>query len=174
MAGPQARRALKAPVSATVRLAMDTPPAPSGRWNSPQAAAVTVLCCLIWWIRTGRHRDGRRRLRQQSVSRRNRGPRRQRHYTDPHEPPLRGAELSDRARTQHHSLGDQVRPTGLLEGAVRLSCPKSDRSEDALPQSFDERIASRAPDRQTAEIHICVALMNRFNALGNAEVESYT
>lgn len=174
MAGPQARRALKAPVSATVRLAMDTPPAPSGRWNSPQAAAVTVLCCLIWWIRTGRHRDGQRRLRQQSVSRRNRGPRRHRRYTDPHEPPLRGAELSDRARTQHHSSGDQVRPTGLLEGAVRLSCPKSDRSEDALPQSFDERIASRAPDRQTAEIHICVALMNRFNALGNAEVESFT
>ena len=26
------------------------------------------------------------------------------------------------------------------------------------------------PDRQTAEIHICSALMNRFNALGTAEI----
>ncbi len=37
--------------------------------------------------------------------------------------------------------------------------------------SFGERIASRDPDRQTAEIHIRVALMNRFNALGTAEIE---
>lgn len=29
-----------------------------------------------------------------------------------------------------------------------------------------ERIASRDPDRQTAEIHIHIALMNRVNALG--------
>jgi len=33
-----------------------------------------------------------------------------------------------------------------------------------------ERIAARNPDRQTAEIHIRVALMNRFNALGTAEI----
>ena len=38
-------------------------------------------------------------------------------------------------------------------------------------KSFGERIASRDPDRQTAEIHIRVALMNRFNALGTAEIE---
>ena len=38
-------------------------------------------------------------------------------------------------------------------------------------KSFGERIASRYPDRQTAEIHIRVALMNRFNALGTAEIE---
>ena len=37
-------------------------------------------------------------------------------------------------------------------------------------KSFGERIASRDPDRQTAEIHIRVALMNRFNALGTAEI----
>lgn len=36
---------------------------------------------------------------------------------------------------------------------------------------FGERIASRDPDRQTAEIHIRIALMNRFNALGTAEIE---
>ena len=38
-------------------------------------------------------------------------------------------------------------------------------------KTFGERIASRDPDRQTAEIHIRVALMNRFNALGTAEIE---
>ena len=38
-------------------------------------------------------------------------------------------------------------------------------------KSFGERIASRDPDRQAAEIHIRVALMNRFNALGTAEIE---
>ena len=38
-------------------------------------------------------------------------------------------------------------------------------------KSFGERIASRDPDRQTAEVQIRVAIMNRFNALGTAEVE---
>lgn len=37
-------------------------------------------------------------------------------------------------------------------------------------KSFGERIAARDPDRQVAEIHIRVALMNRFNALGTAEI----
>jgi hypothetical protein len=32
------------------------------------------------------------------------------------------------------------------------------------------RIAARDPDRQTAEIHIRVARMNRFTALGTAEI----
>jgi hypothetical protein len=35
---------------------------------------------------------------------------------------------------------------------------------------FGERIAAHDPDRQTAEIHIRVAVMNRFNALGTAEI----
>ena len=38
-------------------------------------------------------------------------------------------------------------------------------------KSFGERIASQDPDRQTAEIHIRIALMNRFNALGTTEIE---
>ncbi len=38
-------------------------------------------------------------------------------------------------------------------------------------KSFGERIASRDPDRQTAEIHIRIALINRFNALGTAEIK---
>ena len=33
-----------------------------------------------------------------------------------------------------------------------------------------ERIAARHPDSQTTEIQIRVALINRFNALGTAEI----
>lgn len=39
---------------------------------------------------------------------------------------------------------------------------------------FGERIMSRDPDRQTAEIQIRTAIMNRFNALGTAEIEVVT
>ncbi|MFC0280490.1 IS5 family transposase [Falsigemmobacter intermedius] len=41
-------------------------------------------------------------------------------------------------------------------------------------KSFGERIPSRDPDRQTAEVHIRIALMNRFNALGTADIERVT
>ena len=37
-------------------------------------------------------------------------------------------------------------------------------------KAFGERIAARDPDRQTAEIQIRVALMNRFSALGTVEI----
>lgn len=37
-------------------------------------------------------------------------------------------------------------------------------------KAFGERIAARDPHRQTAEIHIRIALMNRFNALGTTEI----
>ncbi len=37
-------------------------------------------------------------------------------------------------------------------------------------KSFGERIASRDPNRQTAETHTRIALMNRFSALGRAEI----
>ncbi|RAI52652.1 hypothetical protein DOO74_15965, partial [Rhodobacteraceae bacterium AsT-22] len=37
-------------------------------------------------------------------------------------------------------------------------------------KAFGERIAARDPNRQTAEIHIRIALMNRFSALGTAEI----
>ena len=37
-------------------------------------------------------------------------------------------------------------------------------------KAFGERIAARDPDRQTAEVHIRMALMNRFNALGTANI----
>lgn len=38
-------------------------------------------------------------------------------------------------------------------------------------KSFGLRIATRDPDRQTAEIQIRIALMNRFNAVGTAGIE---
>ena len=37
-------------------------------------------------------------------------------------------------------------------------------------KAFGARIAARDPDRQTAEIQIRIALINRFNALGTAEI----
>jgi hypothetical protein len=36
-------------------------------------------------------------------------------------------------------------------------------------KAFGERIAARDPDRQTAEVHVRIAPMNRFNALGTAK-----
>lgn len=50
-------------------------------------------------------------------------------------------------------------PLSLLNVQALLRCLKS----------FGERIASRDPDRQVAEIHIRIALINRLNALGTAE-----
>ena len=38
-------------------------------------------------------------------------------------------------------------------------------------KAFGERIASRDPDRQAAEVQTRIALINRFNALGSAEIE---
>ena len=37
-------------------------------------------------------------------------------------------------------------------------------------KDFGERIAGRDPDGETAEIHIRVALINRFSARGTAEI----
>lgn len=37
---------------------------------------------------------------------------------------------------------------------------------------FGERIMPRDPDRQTAEIHIRMAIMNTFSALGRAEIKA--
>ena len=37
-------------------------------------------------------------------------------------------------------------------------------------KAFGERITAKDPDRQTAEIHIRIALINRFNALGTAKI----
>ena len=37
-------------------------------------------------------------------------------------------------------------------------------------KSFGDRIMAKDPDRQAAEIHTRIALMNRFSALGQAEI----
>ena len=37
-------------------------------------------------------------------------------------------------------------------------------------KAYGERIAARHPDRQTAEIQIRGAFINRFNALGTADI----
>ena len=37
-------------------------------------------------------------------------------------------------------------------------------------KGFGDRIMARDPDRQTAEIHTRIALINRFAALGTAEI----
>jgi len=39
-------------------------------------------------------------------------------------------------------------------------------------KAFGERIAARGPDRLPAKIQIRIALINRFNALGTAEIVS--
>jgi hypothetical protein len=65
--------------------------------------------------------------------------------------------------TRHYGRAFWKRWTGYhvrSRAEARMRCLKA----------FGERIAARDPDRQTAEIHIRVALMNRFNALGTAEI----
>jgi hypothetical protein len=37
-------------------------------------------------------------------------------------------------------------------------------------KALGERIAAKDPDRQTAEIQIRIALINRFNALGTSDI----
>ena len=73
--------------------------------------------------------------------------------------------------------------SGISEAVDRISRPQSRGGQDALAGSlepvalnlldlkaFGERITARDPDRQTAEIPIRVALINRFNALATAEI----
>lgn len=85
---------------------------------------------------------------------------------------------------QRYPARDPPPRANNLKAVVRLSPPKQGRGENALAgslepvafhrldlKSFGERIASRGPDRQTAEIHSRIALINRLNALGTAEIE---
>lgn len=63
----------------------------------------------------------------------------------------------------------------MSEAGSRQGCPRRFTRTCGVHlldlKAFGERIASRDPDRQTAEIHIRIALMNRFNALGTAEIQ---
>ena len=65
--------------------------------------------------------------------------------------------------TRHYGRAFRKRWTGYHARSrveARMRCLKA----------FGERIASRDPDRQTAELHIRVALINRFDSLGTAEI----
>ena len=53
---------------------------------------------------------------------------------------------------------------------LKHTTPKRVETKMRGINSFGERIAARDPDRQTAEIHILVALTNGLKALGTAEI----
>ncbi len=57
-------------------------------------------------------------------------------------------------------------PQSTAKMASPITCPLNLLSM----LSFGDRIAARDANRQTAEIHIRITLMNRFNALGTAEI----
>jgi hypothetical protein len=66
--------------------------------------------------------------------------------------------------TQHYGRAFWKRWTGYharSRAEAKMRCFKA----------FGERITARDPDRQSAEIQIRIALINRFNALGTAEIE---
>jgi hypothetical protein len=77
-------------------------------------------------------------------------------------PAARARNESLRA-TRHYGRAFRKRWTGYHARSrieARMRCLKA----------FGARIMARDPDRQTAEIRIRIALMNRFNALGPAEI----
>lgn len=52
----------------------------------------------------------------------------------------------------------------------RLSRQKQGRGKDAVPEGLRRKNSGQRSRPPTAEIHIRVALINRFNALGTADV----
>ncbi len=54
--------------------------------------------------------------------------------------------------------------------AELVICDQSIEAKMRCLKSFGDRIMARDPDRQTAEIHTRIALMNRFSALGQAKI----
>jgi hypothetical protein len=80
------------------------------------------------------------------------------------EVPLGGAAMKS-VSTPHVAMA-KLAPMSVSVGAAVPSLVTSCQ----LAWVFGERISAKDPDRQTAEIQIRVALMNRFNALGTAEI----
>ena len=78
---------------------------------------------------------------------------------------LPGRDCQKRNLARHPALWP-----GTLEALDRISCPEPDQSEDAMLQDVPQRIAARHPHSQTTEIQIRVALINRLNSLGTAEI----
>jgi hypothetical protein len=76
---------------------------------------------------------------------------------------LPGRNRQKRNPTSHYGRAFWKRWTGYHARSrieAKMRCLKA----------FGERIAARHPDIHTAEIQIRVALINRFNALGTAEI----
>ena len=137
----------------------------------------------------------RRSLRYPPLPLRHRRPPGHCDHPDPQERPTLERRLSGSARhgprtSGGPSLAPKRNPArhpalrqGVLETLDRIPRKKPDQSQDALAGSlepvaldlldlkaFGDRISARDPDRQTAEIQIRIALMNRFSALGTAEI----
>lgn len=84
---------------------------------------------------------------------------------DPEEWSTMERGLPGRPGAQRNSARHALLWQGVLEAVDRI--PPGSRVEAKMRsfKSFGERIAAKIdPDRQTAEIHIRVALINRFNA----------
>ncbi len=165
-----------------------TPPHPtSAQWSLPPAGKATAPSCRTCWTRSPKTRHRRRdrgwRLRHPPLPQRHHRTRRNGHHPHPQERPSVEGRLPSRQDAQRNPARlASLRPC-ILEAVDRIPRTQSRRSQDALAgslepvalnlldlKSFGERIAARDPDRQIAEIHIRVALMNRFNAFGTAEI----
>jgi hypothetical protein len=76
-----------------------------------------------------------------------------------------------RARAESPPLAFLVSPHSIKAQPIPLvRTPPRRKVRRSRPIADRERIAARHPDSQTAEIQIRVALINRFNSLGTAEI----
>ena len=78
--------------------------------------------------------------------------------------------LPGRNRPQRNPACHPALRQSILETLDRISRPKPVEAKMRCLKAFGERIVARDPDRQTAKIQIRVALINRANALGTAEI----
>jgi hypothetical protein len=158
-----------------VHLAMDTASRTSGRWNSPPAAFgdSPVLPDLLDQIPEGDEigtvtADGAydtRRCHTAIIARQATPiiPIRKNGRLWKEDCPAAMARNETLRATRHYGRAFWKRWTGYHARSrvdAKMRCLKA----------FGERIAARDPDRQTAEIQIRIALMNRFSALGTAEI----
>jgi len=78
---------------------------------------------------------------------------------------LPGGDYQKRNPARHPALR-----SGIQEAMDRIPRPEPDRAEKRCLKAFGERIVARHSDSQTTEPQTRVALINRFNALGTAEI----
>ena len=83
----------------------------------------------------------------------------------------RGSAASGRTAGRNCARRDNTRQYGgaFWKRWTGYHVPSRTEAKMRCLKAFGERIAARDPDRQTAEIQIRIALINRFNALGTAE-----